>query len=93
MAGYGYNSPGTRIGNYVWSMLGLFAHRLNGLSIHKHCRARSPSYSHRDKSHLWITEIDVRTTWVVGCQEEAGSELGQCSGGTFGKNAQGLGLM
>jgi len=67
MAGYEYNSPGARIGNYVRSMLGLFAHRLDGLSIRKHCRARSPSYSHRDKSHLRIMKIGVRTTWVVGC--------------------------
>jgi hypothetical protein len=65
MAGYGYNSSSTRIGNYVGRMLGLFAHRLDGLSIRKDCRARIPSYSHRDKSHLRIMEIDVRATWMV----------------------------
>lgn len=40
-------------------------HRLDGLSIRKHCHARSPSYSHRDKSHLRIMETDMRTTWMV----------------------------
>ena len=65
MAGYGYNPPGTRIGNYVRRMLGLFAYHLDGLSIRKHCHARSPAYSHRDKSYLRILEIDVRTTWMV----------------------------
>ena len=53
---------GTRIGNYVRNMLGLFAHRLDGLSIRKHCLAQSPSYFHRDKNHLRMMEIDVRTT-------------------------------
>jgi hypothetical protein len=65
MAGYGHNSPGTRTGNYVWTVLGLFGHSLDGLSNRKHCRARSPSYSHRDKSHLLIMEIDVRTSWMI----------------------------
>lgn len=56
---------GIRIGNYVRNMLGLFAHRLGGLSIRKHCRAQSPSYAHRDKNHLRIMESDVRTTYTV----------------------------
>jgi hypothetical protein len=56
---------GTRIGNYVRNMPGLFTHRLDSLSIRKHCRAQSPSYSHRDKNHLRMMEIDVCTTYMV----------------------------
>jgi hypothetical protein len=56
---------GIRIGNCMRNMLGLFAHRLDGLSVRKHCRAQSPSYSHREKNHLRMMGSDVRMTYTV----------------------------